>query len=500
MSDFPLLKIKQSSFSSRSLLTGSSVVFTLTVVVFVAARLYKLTDYSLWTDEIVSYIISSLGWNESFSAIIRDKVHPPLFYVLLKLWMGIGGQSLLWLKLFPFFTSVAAVVPFYLLCRELNLTASTRNISLALIAVNGYLIFYAQEVRMYSLLFFFTVVSSWLFARFLNCDRANERRALIFLFFGNLFLIYTHYFGWLVVGLENLFLLFVYRRKFWLFSISSAALALCFVPWIILIVNALVSGIGPVDNLDWIKRPSVNSAFELLGVLGGPLDFRGSTIIRLFLYVGPIILLLWRSRSQISVFGRRYQIITRWLTFCSILPIILVYLISSLGPKSVWVHRYLIIIFPAFMLLAGMAFDSLRPAYLRLTLIAAAVGWAIIGGIQTIQRGDNLLRVNWQNMVDRIVADEQKDENGVKVYTFESNYAGPLQFYIDEAHEKRFKTVLVANAGNITDDHFWVAFREDRQGGFPVEETLQSKGYRFTELFVAGETGKRVYLISAKKN
>ena len=34
-------------------------------------------------------------------------------------------------------------------------------------AVNGYLIKYAQEVRMYSLLLFFTVCSLWLFIKFI---------------------------------------------------------------------------------------------------------------------------------------------------------------------------------------------------------------------------------------------------------------------------------------------------------------------------------------------
>ena len=49
------------------------------------------------------------------------------------------------------------------------------NLALLLLAVNGYLIKYAQEVRMYSLLFFLSLCSLWLFFRFFNRgDAVNE--------------------------------------------------------------------------------------------------------------------------------------------------------------------------------------------------------------------------------------------------------------------------------------------------------------------------------------
>src|ERR671913_402855 len=71
---------------------------------------------------------------------------------------------------------VASVAPLLLLCRELRLGAWETNLALALAAVNGYLIKYAQEVRMYSLLLLLTLCSLWLFARFLNAAEARRAR------------------------------------------------------------------------------------------------------------------------------------------------------------------------------------------------------------------------------------------------------------------------------------------------------------------------------------
>ena len=57
---------------------------------------------------------------QMFKFVAADIIHPPLFYALLKVWIGIGGESLLCVALLPVILSTAALVPVVLLCRELN--------------------------------------------------------------------------------------------------------------------------------------------------------------------------------------------------------------------------------------------------------------------------------------------------------------------------------------------------------------------------------------------
>src|SRR5690349_17679300 len=131
--------------------TASRLTFALVALLFAALRLWNLTAYGLFSDEVFSAETAHRAWPQMHWAIIEDVVHPPLFYYLLKAWI-IATDSLLWMKLFPVAFALLAIIPFVLLCRELRLGAATINLALFMMAVNEYLVGYAQELRMYSLL------------------------------------------------------------------------------------------------------------------------------------------------------------------------------------------------------------------------------------------------------------------------------------------------------------------------------------------------------------
>jgi len=90
-------------------------VTALLVVLYAAARLWRLTATCLWFDEIFSVHAARHPWGGPWSFAAADLIHPPLFYALLKLWAAAGGESLHWLRLFPALTSVLALTTGYLL-------------------------------------------------------------------------------------------------------------------------------------------------------------------------------------------------------------------------------------------------------------------------------------------------------------------------------------------------------------------------------------------------
>src|SRR5215212_6044549 len=110
-----------------------AVLLTSSIAIFAIRRVYKIAAYSLWGGEAFSMIGAKQGWGDMFSYIITDIVHPPLFSVVLKLWILVGGESLLWLKLLPVLTGIGITVPFLLLCRELNLRQPVVNLAVLLI-------------------------------------------------------------------------------------------------------------------------------------------------------------------------------------------------------------------------------------------------------------------------------------------------------------------------------------------------------------------------------
>src|SRR5215212_7617514 len=172
-------------------------IIALIFLIYVLLRLWRLTDSCLWFDEIFSVHAAEQDWGNIFQFVAQDLIHPPLFYVLLKIWIAVGGESLFWLRLFPVFFSILAVFPFIRLCRELGLSLSTVALALTFFAVNGSLIKYAQEVRMYSLFSFLALVSLWLFVRFFYSGKGFLPLLIV-----NILLVYTHYFGWFVIFSE----------------------------------------------------------------------------------------------------------------------------------------------------------------------------------------------------------------------------------------------------------------------------------------------------------
>jgi hypothetical protein len=479
-------------FTSRAL-----IVFLLLVGLFIGFRVWHLTDFSLWTDEIFSLNAVRLPWISMFETLVLDKVHPQLFYVLLKIWITIGGQSLLWLKLFPFLTAVATIIPFYLLCRELNLSAYATNVTLALMAVNGYLIHYAQEVRMYSLLIFFTVSSFWLFVRFVNRDTSLIRH-LCLLFIVNLLLVYTHYFGWLVVGVEGIFLLWLNRQKFLLLLISILGLVLCYIPWIYVVVNAISMKRGPVHGLDWIPRPDLYSLHEYFAILTGPHDFLKSTSIRLLLFGSPILLWFWHILRKRQTDNSLHKNVFWWLIISFSLPLIFAFAFSIFGPKSIWGERYLLIVVIPFMLLVGIALDKLQPNWLRACFLFLIVVWSVSGGIVHINKGETTTRVPWQKMIQEMIQSEPTDARDVKVFQFNTNINRPIQFYLNELDESRFQTVIVKDATAVEGNHFWVAFHEAREANLPILEILRNRGYRVDKEITFENSRDKVYLVSVR--
>ena len=176
--------------ANTSRFSAGGIVLTIGFLTFVAARLWQFSATCLWFDEVFSVHAARHSWAELIKFVAADIIHPPLFYALLKVWIGLGGESLIWLRMLPVLLAIASIVPFYLLCRELNLKPAERNLAFLLIAVSGFLIKYAQEVRMYSLLLFLSVTSIWLFVRF---ARKSRLRTLAALTVCNLLLVYTHY-------------------------------------------------------------------------------------------------------------------------------------------------------------------------------------------------------------------------------------------------------------------------------------------------------------------
>jgi uncharacterized membrane protein len=452
-----------------------SLLFVVSICLFIAARLWRLTTYSLRADEIFSLKAARHGWHGLMSVVIADIVHPPVFYVLLKCWMALGGQSEFWLRLLPVLAAVASTVPFTLLCRELGLARSETSVALLLIAANSYLIYYSQELRMYSLLLLVSLGSLWLFAKFLRS--ASHRRSLLAALFAvNLLLVYTQYYGWLVVLVELLIVFASRSRERWRFLASVAALAVCFAPWACLVGRVAVQRGGLESNIGSFPRPSfVHDVAGFYQTLSGDYSAGGATFLGLILCGFPIVLWLLSSvrgseREQNA--GSRTVILWRLSAF-AFLPVLLSYGFSHLLPQSVWGTRFLIIAAVPYLLLVSVAAFQIPFMPLRAFAVSLIIAWALLSCVQDLRdTGKNA----WQPLVYEMRMAESAAQGPVMIYTFDSSDE-TIQFYLEEAHDNRFRTSRISSVAQLQGGHFWVALRtspnELTKAGFVVGPGLR---------------------------
>ena len=448
----------------------SRLGFGLLTGLFIAARLFRLTTYSLRADEIFSLeVATKTSWHDLFVAVARDVVHPPLFYALLRIWIRIGGDSEAWMRLLPVLTAVAALWPFYFLCRELKLRTAETNLACALFAINAYLIYYAQELRMYSLLLFFTLCSLWLFVRFFNAVDGG-RRALVALFVVNLLLVYTQYYGWVVVSIEALILVVGKPAKIRGFLVSVAGVMLCFSPWAFVAWKAAATrgGLEPIIGL--FARPQVADVVQYYALLNGSSNSAGRAIVGQLLFAFPILLWGWQLLRRTDT-SDKSRVFTFWfLAVLATLPVIFSYLANQVFPRTLWGTRFLIIAAAPYLLLVATSANRVRVPWLKYATMICIVGWSAFGSHAALN--DTGKRA-WEPLVYQMIHAEPSQVPNIMVYAFGSSDE-TIAFYLRKAHETRFQTKRVFDLVDFGGDHFWVASRSRDEA---PQQFLRSRGY-----------------------
>jgi hypothetical protein len=539
------------------------VIAGLLTAALLGVRVWRLDASCLWFDEVFSVHAAGHGWGALVDFVAVDLIHPPLFYLLLKSWIAlVGSESVWWLRLFSVLTAMVAVVPVGLLCRELRLRPRVGQVALVLMAVSGFLIQHARDVRMYSLLLLFAAGSLWLLARFSRVDAS--RRDAVALFAVNLLLVYTHYYGWLLVGHELIFLLLWRRRKVKEFALMLAALVVCYSPWLWMLWQATAgAGKGLAQNIGWAVAPRVADIFQPYLVLHEPLRFRRNTHERVVLrisvwlalavFVTAYVALGWRvleqrravaaaaartsetKRLRDERWGESGDFALKFLIFFSTAPVVFAFLLAHALPHSVWATRHLIIVAPAYTLLAAYALSALRPAWLATTIKLLCACWLALAAMlwSVRQRSDvPPMWCAWGTLAHQVVETEASAATSeIKIYATEDLVAYHLWYALSSGVPARsvdgrrfsvarivnlpglvedrsyflprgFDEVLVTDAGGegLSEEHFWAAFRDSNWNPeHPVLRLLSERGYEIDKHFEVTASGQKAFIVSARR-
>jgi len=472
------------------------VALGLMAAVFAGIRLWNLTAFCLDSDEIFSLLCARYTPLHLLASVRADVVHPPFSYLLLWLWIRIGGESLLWMRLLPFLISLAALAPLWILFRQLELSGPARIIALALLAINDYQVFHARYVRMYALLFLLSLCSAAIFNLLLA---GVTRKRVLALTAVNLLLVYTHYFGWMMVAVEGLYLLLMDRPKLKPFVLASSVVALLFAPWAIAATGAAIAKGGLAANLGWIRHPKIGDLWWYYAGCDGPLWPVPVASAMVFFLFGAMAAGLWRVFR-----GPRDSLAASRLRFAALLaivPPVATYLLSNRLRNSVWGNRHLIVSTAPYLALLALALVALRPKWVRFLVVLIAAVWGVWGVYRVTMFPE--LRNNLDVLTGQLVelnARAGPRSGAVTVYFLDRYLAFPMGFYLENHYSQEWNLVNVTEASAISGDRVWVAYNY-KTWKLPQrpQDLLRRLGYEIGPGVWSGDRWDRIAVFLAYK-
>ena len=152
-------------------------------------RFYHIGAKSLWYDEALVLLESQKGLAQLFS-VNAEGIHPPLFRFLMHFWSMLGSSEAFVRAPSLVFGSLS-ILAGYRVARSL-LGKSAAVYCALLMSISPFLVYYSQEVKMYSLLLLLSLCSVYFFIRVIEGGGASQWTAYILF---TALSCYTNYFG-----------------------------------------------------------------------------------------------------------------------------------------------------------------------------------------------------------------------------------------------------------------------------------------------------------------
>jgi mannosyltransferase len=213
---FHLVGSDSNNSPSPSTRRGDWLVLAVILAMSVGVRSYRLSDRSLWLDEAFTWRLIQFPWHEMMSRIALDN-SPPLYYVVLKLWVACFGTTPLAMRSLSVLFGAVTVAAMYAFASvaidrdvqargaDSNRTPGTVALLVALlVSLSVFQIRWSWEIRMYTMGTALAAMSSWLLFRALRSEHHRAGDWLLYGFVALLFA-YTHYYALFSIAAQVLF-------------------------------------------------------------------------------------------------------------------------------------------------------------------------------------------------------------------------------------------------------------------------------------------------------
>jgi mannosyltransferase len=389
----------------------------LAVAIGVFLRFWTISD--LWLDEALTVNIAKLPLH-SIPGALRHDGAPPLYYVVLHVWMLVFGQGDFATRALSGLASVVALPFAWMAGRRLG-GRPCAWATLLLMATSPFAINYAASTRMYSL------VALWSVLGLLSLERALERPTigrLAALGLMTSLLVYTHYWGMYLAAVTGGWLYFRARRAVVTETrtaeeerrvsvrclIAIALGGLTFLPWLPAFVFQTLHTGTP-----WANAASPGDILGVLGEYAGGGPWGAALALALFslLLLGLFGRPIDDKRVLLELRTRRRARPIAWLFIGTLGLAVLAGAIAG----ATFVGRYTSVVFPLFILLAGLG----SAVFLDRRVMAGVLAFASMFGL-IVAVGNNATN---RTMAGKVAAVINKEANPGDLVVYCPDQLGP---------------------------------------------------------------------------
>ena len=363
---------------------GIELVLVTALAVVAGIGLRFVTRSGLWLDEALSVNVAQLPLGEIAGALRQDG-HPPLYYVLLHVWIGLVGDSDVAVRSLSGVIAVATLPLAYVAGRRAG-GRTLGLVALGVFALTPYLVRYGTETRMYSLVSFGMLVAYLLIDDLVRRGRAPWWRvAALAITVGAL--LWTHYWAMWPTAAAALVLLVVWRRNADPAARSGAGRALLglvgggilFLPWVpTLLFQSAHTGTpwaGPV-------RPAAFLAMTFTEVGGGAFvdaQFVGAVLVVLVL-LGVFGIAISPRRIELDLRGSQpFRAEAAVVALTIVLGLLVTYV-----TWSAYAPRYAAVFVPFLVLFAAAGITRFTGRWIRAGVYVVTLGLLAMGGLFNI--------------------------------------------------------------------------------------------------------------------
>ena len=336
------IKLPENSAVQRYLLPISLVLINLVL------KLIYIGKWDISLDEPFTIYYAQQDIPAIFNMLATEN-NPPLFFLLLHWWIKLFGISAVAVRMLPVIFSSLTVFFIYSIGRKFF---SLRIAILAslLFTFSGYHLLFSHEARVYSLFALLTAASFYLFFTLFK-DPLSPKRYFFLLIAVNVLLIYSHFFGFLVIGVQwaCVFSSPVALKMMWKrYLLVTFAVLVLYLPYFGLLLSRFSASAGGT----WIPEPTITGLYNNIW------KFSNAPVVTVFFL--SILFLAFLKYLYLLISRKASGIVppmTRFVITWFFLPYLGMFLLSYILP--VFFDRYLVFISVGYYLLVAIAADYL---------------------------------------------------------------------------------------------------------------------------------------------